>query len=177
MFTAVVEGAEELATRWVQVRAAVRAGMRRGVSQGVTEGAAEARANHRFKNRTGELEKSIQGRVLGSRTSVGTSRGKARPVGGTREDTTSLDPNDGAHFGEIVAAKEYASYVENGRGPVEAKKAKALRFVIDGIVFFRKRVGPAAPRPFMSIAFQKCERVLIREIERGVAQAQALLDR
>lgn len=176
MFTAVIEGAEELAQRWVQVRAAVRAGMRRGVSQGVDEGAAEARANHRFVNRTGELERSIQGRVLGSRTSVGTTRGAARPIGTPRGET-SLDPNDGAHFGEIVAAKDYASYVENGRGPVVVKRARFLRFVIAGVVFFRKRVGPAAPKPFMALAFQKCERVMIREIERGVAQAQALLDR
>lgn len=177
MFTAVVENASELAGRWVQVRAAVRAGVRRGVSQGVVEGAAEARAGHRFTNRTGELERSIQGRVLGNRTSVGTSRGNARRIGGSGDDQTSLDPNDGAHFGEIVATAPYASFVENGRGPVEAKNAEFLRFVIDGVVFYRKRVGPAAPRPFMGLAYEKCERVMIREIERGIAQAQATLDR
>lgn len=176
MFFAVIEGAEELAGRWVNVRGAIRAGIRRGVSLGVTEGAAEARANHRFKNQTGDLERSIIGRLTGNRTSVGTSRGRARGIGG-RDDSTSLDDNDGAQLGEIAATMPYASYVENGRGPVVAKKARFLRFVIDGVVFFRKRVGPAAPRPFMALAYTKCERVMIRELERAVALAQNILDR
>jgi hypothetical protein len=88
-----------------------------------------------------------------------------------------MDPNDGAHFGEIVASMPYASYVENGRGPVRAIRAQFLRFTIDGQVFFRRSVRAAAPRPFMSFAYFKCERVMIREIELGVEQAQAVLDR
>lgn len=39
-------------------------------------------------------------------------------------------------------------YVIRGRGPVVATRARALRFVIDGQVFFRKRVGPATPNDF-----------------------------
>ena len=38
----------------------------------------------------------------------------------------------------------YARIVNDGRGPVVAQRAKALRFEIDGEVLFRKRVGPAA---------------------------------
>src|SRR5690349_9662660 len=38
-------------------------------------------------------------------------------------------------------------YVILGRGPIVAK-GRALRFVIDGRVFFRKRVGPAAANDF-----------------------------
>lgn len=151
MFNAVVEGAEELAHDWVNVRAAVRAGMRRGVSAGVSEGAAAARAGHKFKNQTGDLEKSIQGRLTGS--------------------------SETEHRGEIVAAMPYASFVEEGRGPVTVVNAKALRFVIGGQVFFRRSVGPARAFPFMGIAYLKCERVMIREIEIGIAQAQAILDR
>lgn len=151
MFTAVVEGAEELAHDWVNVRAAVRAGMRRGVSMGVKEGAAEARARHRFKNRTGNLERSILGEVTGS--------------------------SDDEHRGRIAAWRKYASFVENGRGPVVAKNGKALRFVIGGQVFFRRSVKAASALPFMGVAYTKCEAVMIREIEIGIANAQAILNR
>lgn len=42
----------------------------------------------------------------------------------------------------------YGFIVREGRGPVEAKRAKALHFFIDGVEFFRQRVGPAAPNPY-----------------------------
>lgn len=191
MFTATIEGAQELATRWVQVRAAIRAGLRRGVAQGVREGAAEARSRHLFTNRTGRLERSIVGRVLGSRTSVGASRSNNGPPIGHMRGETKLDPNDGAHFGEIVAdAKNkdgvaYPSFVEGGtRGGtiIRPLRAKVLRWFdppgSGNAVFARKvRRGATRPHPFMSFAYFKCERVMIRELERGVAQAQAVLDR
>lgn len=127
MFTLDVSGfASELGTRWVNVRAAVRAGMRRGVAEGVKEGAAEAKLKRRFTSRTGDLLRSISGRVTGS--------------------------SDTEHRGEIVATMKYASYVEHG-----TRRSRAY--------------------PFLAFAYTKCERVMIREIERGVAQAQALLNR
>ena len=48
-------------------------------------------------------------------------------------------------------AVPYAEYVEEGRGPVVAKNAKALAFTPKGgkNVIFRKSVGPAAAQPFM----------------------------
>jgi len=52
----------------------------------------------------------------------------------------------------LVADKPYASFVENGRPAVHTVGAKALRFVINGTVLFRKSVGPAAPRPFIGPA-------------------------
>lgn len=156
MFTAEIEGAGELAHDWVNVRAAVRAGMRSGVAHGTREGADEARTKHRFKNRSGRLEQSIKGRVTGS-----------SPDG---------------HRGEIVASEKYASFVENGTRPHEIRPKRAggvLRFVAsDGAVVLTRRVmhpGTTA-LPFMSFAYQKCERVMIREIEIGVASAQRILD-
>lgn len=149
--TVTLEGAEDLATAWVNVRAAVRAGMRRGVALGVKEGAEEARKLHRFKNQTTNLEKSIVGKVTGS--------------------------SDTEHKGEIVATMPYASWVEEGRGIVRVKRAQWLVFEIDGVTFFRKWVRPALPRPFMSIAYLKCERVIIREIEIGIAYAKSILER
>lgn len=152
MLTFTLEGAEQLATDWVNVRAAVRAGMRRGVKMGVEEAAEEARRTHQFKNRSEDgLEKAIVGRLVGN-----------------AEDEQK---------GELAALKSYASFVEEGRGPVVASPGKVLRFEIDGEVFYRKRVRAAKARPFLGPAYMKCERVIVREIERGVAQAQAILDR
>ena len=48
-------------------------------------------------------------------------------------------------------AVPYAEAVDQGRGPVFAKNAKALKFTPKGAKgpIFRKSVGPADPRPFM----------------------------
>ena len=58
----------------------------------------------------------------------------------------------GRYVREIYPTATYASFVENGRGPVFAKPGKVLRFEINGVIFFRKSVGPAAPRPYMAPA-------------------------
>ena len=52
---------------------------------------------------------------------------------------------------------KYARWVNDGRGPVVAIRARALRFVIDGQVFFRRSVGPSRP---------------VRYAERGLAAAK-----
>jgi hypothetical protein len=56
---------------------------------------------------------------------------------------------EGAHY-RIVNKAPHLRYVLEGRGEVHAVNAKALRFVIDGVVFFRRSVGPAAPNDFPS---------------------------
>jgi hypothetical protein len=178
MFHATVDS-EDFATTWVGVRAAVRAGMRRGVSQGVQEGAAEAKTKHVFKNRTGDLERSIVGRLTGNRTSVGASRGTNIPS--SQSSRTSLDPNDGAQFGLIEATMPYASFVENGTRPhlILPKKGRWLAWERPaGEWHFAQRVNHpgSRPHPYMSFAYLKCERVMIREIERGIADAQKILD-
>lgn len=178
MFTVSVN-TEEFTQTWVHVRAAVRVGMRKAVSQGVAEGAQEAKTAHRFKNQTGALEASIVGRVTGNRTSVGASRGTNVP--GSRSSRTSLDPNDGAHFGEVKASAAYASYVEEGTRPhvIEPRRATMLSWMgIGGLVFARRVQHPGTrPYGYMAQAYLKCERVMVREIESGVAEAQKILDR
>lgn len=52
----------------------------------------------------------------------------------------------------------YFQYVIEGRGPVEARKAKALRFEVDGKVIFRKRVGPAPAHDIIYLTAQDEER-------------------
>jgi hypothetical protein len=47
----------------------------------------------------------------------------------------------------------YLRLLEKGRGPIRARNAQALRFVIGGRVLFRKSVGPAPARPFMAPSF------------------------
>ena len=67
----------------------------------------------------------------------------------------------------ITNTTPYLKWVVNGRGPVEATSGKALRFVINGQVFFRKRVGPAKANPFPARA--------ARTMAPYIATAQATL--
>ena len=75
--------------------------------------------------------------------------GRGEPHSPRLRDNYRLD----FHFGSTVGYKltndaPYLPFVLRGRGPVTATRAKALRFVIGGQVFFRKSVGPAAPNRF-----------------------------
>jgi hypothetical protein len=173
MFTAVVEGVEELAHDWERATTQVRYGALRGVYEGCTDGASEARENHSFQNQSGDLEKSIQGRL------------------------TSADPNDPR--GEIVAKEKYASFVDQGtaahiiraklgrgqRGPKAPGQSRGgkgdglLHFQIGGRWISKAEVHHPGtkPMPFMALAYFKCERVMIRCIEVGIASAQEILDR
>lgn len=58
----------------------------------------------------------------------------------------------------ITSEAPYTKYVIHGRGPVVAKRAKALRFEPgppgSGFIY-RKRVGPAKANPFQERAFDK----------------------
>ena len=178
MFTFDIESAG-LVKAWVGVRAAVRGGMRKGVSMGVAEGAQEARTAHRFQNRTGNLEKSIVGVVTASRTSVGAANGSNR-IGRLKVD--NLDGAiDGAHFGEMRATMEYASFVENGTKPhvILPKRGKWLAWENpQGDWHFARKVNHPGTKPYgyMAQAYLKCERVMIREVHSGIAVAQSILD-
>lgn len=69
--------------------------------------------------------------------------GKLRAAYQVAERSTNLE----AEY-RITNETEYLKWVVKGRGPVVAKRAKALRFVIGGKVLFRRRVGPAKANPF-----------------------------
>lgn len=57
----------------------------------------------------------------------------------------------GSDFGmEVGSDLPYALIHHEGRGPIVAKNAKALRFTIGGVTIFRKRVGPAAPNRYLT---------------------------
>lgn len=159
MFTATVEGADQLASTWGRVTSTIRVGAERGAGLGAKEGAAEARARHTFKNQTGSLERSIQGRTIGWSGDTY----KAEIIADAKSSTKGR-----AH---------YASFVENGRGPITAPDGAVLRFVIGGRIIFRRSVKAATALPFMHLAFYKCEAVMFREVETSIASAQAILDR
>lgn len=77
----------------------------------------------------------------------------------------------------VTSEAPYTEYVIRGRGPVEAKHAKALRFEPgppgSGFIF-RRRVGPAKANPFQARAMSKIERepsYTARQISRRVLAA------
>lgn len=90
-----------------------------------------AKSSTLFKNRTGKLRSSIEITKAGL-------------------------------FKNIIGTKvSYAKYLEFGNhqnGPwIYPKRAKALRFVIDGKVIFAKRVRSHGPLPFLGKAVQLAE--------------------
>jgi hypothetical protein len=76
---------------------------------------------------TGKLARSTVGEILGQ---LNNQRLEIRQA--------AMSP-EGVFYGFIV---------REGRGPVYAKKAKALHFFIGDKEFFRKSVGPAEPNPY-----------------------------
>jgi hypothetical protein len=51
----------------------------------------------------------------------------------------------------------WMQYLLDGRGPISAKNARMLRFVIDGKVYFRKRVGPAKANDIVGRTMQRMQ--------------------
>jgi hypothetical protein len=64
-------------------------------------------------------------------------------------------------------------WVLRGRGRVVAKKGKALRFVIDGQIFFRRSVGPAKANNFPARAAMK----MAPEIARAKGEVAGIIVR
>lgn len=158
MFTVELEGESEIAAAWGTACNIVRQGASRGVRMGVQEGAHEAKTKHTFKNQSGDLERSIEGVALGS-----------------------VNGGDGFQ-GVIRATANHASYVEYDTKPhtIVVRRAVWLHWEQpQGDVHFAKVVHHPGTKaqPFMHLAYFKCERVMIREIERGIVHAQGALDR
>lgn len=111
--------------KWFQKRVTkLSDGASRAVLLAAQGAALFAKQTKMFKNRSGALRKSIK--------AYRTGKFSARATAGT----------------------DHAFYIENGNKPtgsnvIRPKKAKALRFKLNGVVVFRKFVTPADPRPFM----------------------------
>lgn len=153
MFTADLDSESGLAEAWGSAANIIRDGAAQGVIRGVREGVNEAKTKHTFKSQTGELEESIEGNALGWR---------------------------GDTFQGVMRAKaKHASFVEGGTGAHMIVGNPYLRFVWKGEpVIFRYVNHPGThAMPFMGLAYQKAERVIVREVELAVERAQARLDR
>ena len=157
MFSVTIEGEAELERDWGKACSVIRIGLARGVSRGVKEGAAEARSKHSFTSRSRALEESITGVSLGWAES------------GNR------------YSGIIRAAAKHASFVEYDTKPhvIVVRRASWLHWEEpQGDHHFAKRVWHPGTKaqPYMFLAFYKCERIMILEVEAGIRQAQAVLD-
>lgn len=154
MFTVTVEGEEEVKAAFERAYNEIRVGAVRGVGYGVRDGANEIRTKHKFRNRTGELERSVQGVVLGWR-------------------------GDSEYVGVIRASAKHAGFVEYDTPPHLIPGNPFLAFEWKGEqVFFRyvNHRGTKA-QPFMHLGYYKCERVILREMEISLKRAQEILDR
>jgi hypothetical protein len=70
----------------------------------------------------------------------------------------------------------YSRTVHDGRGPVVARRAKALHFFIDGQEFFRKRVGPAKGTRFAERGLQAAEAAIVAEHQRAADRAASRIE-
>lgn len=95
--------------------------------------------------------------------------GRLRAGYRTREQ---YGPDAGAY--RITNDTPHLRYVLHGRGPIVAKRGRALRFVVRGQVLFRTRVGPASPNPFP----RRVRQIMQPAIDRaGLALAEQLVQR
>jgi phage gpG-like protein len=91
----------------------------------------------------------------GTHTGIDTGRMQAS-IGITQTTGTTVS------VGTNVRSKggfPYARAFQYGRGPIEARAGKSLRFVMNGVVYYRKRVGPQPARPFLLIVDADRERI------------------
>lgn len=78
-----------------------------------------------------------------------TPRGRGESTGRKRlVDSYTTERGDGGLTYRITNRAPQLRYVRRGRGPVTAIGARALRFVIDGRVFYRRRVKAAKANDF-----------------------------
>ncbi len=96
---------------------------------------------------------------------------------GKLRDSTRVEDGKDDYSANVVARRRYASYIENGTPPheIRPKRARALRFVMNGSVVFARSVQHPGtkPRPFMRIAEksgeQALESILQQETDRALA--------
>lgn len=147
MFTAELDGLDELKEDIRAAELTMGRGVTRAVQMACEEGASEARERHAYKSRTGNLESKTTGYLTVS----------------------------GPDFakGEIVADTDYASYVDEGTAPhiIRPPKGGLLAWENPDAQgdwhYSRKPVRHPGTKPygFMGQAYFKAEAVLTRELE------------
>ena len=128
----------ELLKRVNAFAAEIHGGLSSVVAESCAEGAEHGRTVGKFKDQSGNLRRSVQGKLTGSTA-------------------------NGAD-GEMSADVPYASHVESGTKAheIKARNAPLLRWVSDGAVHYAKRVWHPGTRgtPFMGPAYLKAEGLL-----------------
>jgi hypothetical protein len=94
------------------------------------------------------------------RTPVDTGHLRASRLTKVRKRSTRV-------IGWVYTRVHYAPMVHDGRGPVVPVRAKALRFVYNGRVIFRQRVGPAKAQPYAAHATVAVARAHHLRVVRG----------
>lgn len=112
--------------KWLQqASASLQKGATDALHRTARYAATEAKSSSRYESHTYKLRKSIRAQLLSPQ------------------------------HARTIADARHAGWVENGNKPLRGgnkiypTQAKALRFVLNGQVHFRKWVHAAAPRPFM----------------------------
>jgi hypothetical protein len=85
-------------------------------------------------------------------------------------------PDPARFVGDMVIAgytshAAYSRYVEEGRGPIVPRRARALRFEIGGRVIFAKRVRPARALPYMGPSMERVRSAMVRVYGEAVRRA------
>jgi HK97 gp10 family phage protein len=123
--------------------------------------------------RLGEVlveELDAAARDIGLKIEAGAKRRAPVDTGTLRGSIASDTAQTGPHEVTVYAGSntEYAAIVELGRGPIEAKGDGYLRFEVDGEVLYRKRVGPAAPKPYLRPAVEAAKPYIRERVDEAV---------
>lgn len=160
------------------------AGCRAAVQAAVVEAPAEALSVRRWRNRTGEAERLTRGWITGL-TTVGAEGVVASDAhyasyldAGTRpHEIRPLNYHWGA--GRYVVPRSRVTGKKVRGVSFGAGRGKFLRFIgASGRVVFARVVKHPGTRGdgYMGAAYLKAERVMAREIDVGIARAQAVAD-
>lgn len=110
-----------------------------------------------MKARQGQLEQRVQRGLL---ESAKYAAGRAKQTKRFKDRLGNLRRSIGAEpYGRLgaraITRSNHAAFIENGNKPggtgdwIYPKKAKYLRFVVNGDVVYARRVRPLTPRKFM----------------------------
>lgn len=184
IFRCWLQGTGELERAWADVTRTVERGVQDGVRRGVIEGADEARARHVYQDRTGALTRSIRSGI--ETTAPG---GAVGFIEATQPYASFVEKGTRPH---VILPRDYHWGAGRYAGaPASRTSGKRVKGAIMGVgrgsvlrwydmggkaIFARKVNHPGSkPMPFIGIAWLKAERVVTREVEIAVANAQRRL--
>lgn len=140
-----------LRSDWAKAMGVVGEGLVHSVQEATKDGAQELRVTRRFRDRSGDAYRSIDGK-LDSVTQFGAEGSITAGNSGKLRYVKFLASGTKAHF-------------------IEARRARALRFVAGGQLLFRKSVQHPGTKP--SLFVDRGARVAEQRLGKGIAEALA----